>query len=61
MRTMKKKPTHGGKRPGSGRKPTLGPTKMVNVRLSLATIERIEAKGNTVSAAIREAMKKAGY
>lgn len=55
------KPTHGGKRPGAGRKPQLGPTKMVNVRLSIATIERIEAKGKTASQAIREALKKSGY
>lgn len=56
-----KKPTHGGYRPGAGRPAVLPDSRLVAVRLPLATIADIKARGETVTAAVRSALKSAGY
>lgn len=52
---MKKKRSHGGARPGAGRKP-LDPAdrrRPVTVRLTIAECQHLETLGGTISEAIR--------
>lgn len=51
--TRRAKPTHGGARPGAGRKPTTGPGDLVRAHLTESDRARAAARGQTLAARVR--------
>ena len=62
-RTMK--PTHGGKRPGAGRKPQVKAKRSLTIRLSEPARDRLDeikrATGESSSSVLERALKKSGW